>query len=61
MLKIKPTLTADRFNESFLYNGILDLTNEGCNYGYEETGLNSSCYRYVTPSGQSIKLSLRKV
>ena len=45
MLKIKPTLTADRFNESFLYNGILDLTNEGCNYGYEETGLNSSCYR----------------
>ena len=45
MLNIKPTLTSDRFGSAFLYNGTLDLTKEGCNYGYAETGLNSSCYR----------------
>ena len=30
-LYIKPTLTATRFGESFLYNGVLDLNKEGCN------------------------------
>ena len=30
-LFIKPTLTADRFSEDFLYNGVLDLNQEGCN------------------------------
>jgi len=33
-LFIKPTLTADRFNEGFLYNGTLDLNAEGCNINY---------------------------
>ncbi|XP_065557525.1 beta-1,3-glucan-binding protein-like isoform X1 [Artemia franciscana] len=31
ILHIKPTLTADRFSEEFLYNGVLDLNQEGCN------------------------------
>ena len=31
VLYIKPTLTADRFGEDFLYNGVLDLNQEGCN------------------------------
>jgi beta-glucanase (GH16 family) len=31
ILYIKPTLTADRFSEDFLYNGVLDLNQEGCN------------------------------
>jgi len=42
MLHIKPTFTADRFNESFLYNGTLNLLKEGCNY---DAGLTSSCLR----------------
>jgi len=35
ILYIKPTLTADRFNESFLTSGVLNLTKEGCNVNYE--------------------------
>ncbi len=35
VLYIKPTLTADRFGESFLTTGPLDLTNEGCNLNIE--------------------------
>lgn len=31
VLFIKPTLTADRFDTDFLYNGTLDLNLEGCN------------------------------
>ncbi len=31
VLFIKPTLTADRFNNNFLYTGTLDLNREGCN------------------------------
>ena len=31
ILYIKPTLTADRFGEQFLFNGTLDLNKEGCN------------------------------
>ena len=34
-LFIKPTLTSDRFGESFLYNGVLDLNKEGCNVNNE--------------------------
>lgn len=30
-LRLRPTLTADRFGEEFLYNGTLDLWKEGCN------------------------------
>lgn len=33
-LFIKPTLTADRFGEDFLYDGVLDLNPEGCNVNY---------------------------
>ena len=40
-----PTLTADRFDEAFLYNGTLNLTAEGCNYVGPE-GFSSSCVRY---------------
>ncbi|XP_046456406.1 beta-1,3-glucan-binding protein-like [Daphnia pulex] len=35
ILYIKPTLTADRFDEDFLYNGELDLNQEGCNVDWE--------------------------
>lgn len=35
ILYIKPTLTADRFNASFLTKGVLNLTKEGCNVNYE--------------------------
>lgn len=35
ILYIKPTLTADRFGEDFLYNGVLDLNQEGCNVDWE--------------------------
>ena len=31
VLYIKPTLTADQYGNDFLYNGVLDLTKEGCN------------------------------
>ena len=31
ILHIRPTLTADRFGEDFLYDGVLDLGSEGCN------------------------------
>lgn len=34
VLHIRPTLTADRFGEDFLYNGTLDLRPEGCNIDY---------------------------
>ena len=30
VLYIKPTLTADEYGEEFLYNGFLDLAQEGC-------------------------------
>jgi beta-glucanase (GH16 family) len=32
---MKPTLTADRYGEEFLYNGRLDLNQEGCNNNNE--------------------------
>ncbi|XP_046646573.1 beta-1,3-glucan-binding protein-like [Daphnia pulicaria] len=35
MLFIKPTLTADRFDNNFLYSGTLDLNKEGCNINWE--------------------------
>jgi len=35
VLYIKPTLTADRFGEDFLYNGEFNLWEEGCNIDYE--------------------------
>ena len=35
VLFIKPTLTADRFNKNFLYNGVLDLNKEGCNVNWD--------------------------
>jgi len=35
LLYIKPTLTADRFDEEFLYNGVLDLNDEGCNINWD--------------------------
>lgn len=34
VLHIKPTFTADRFGQDFLYNGTLDLWPEGCNVNY---------------------------
>ncbi|KAK4020527.1 hypothetical protein OUZ56_002493 [Daphnia magna] len=34
VLHIRPTLTADRFGQDFLYNGTLDLWPEGCNVNY---------------------------
>jgi len=34
VLYLKPTLTADRYGEDFLYNGTLDLWDEGCNVNY---------------------------
>lgn len=39
ILYIKPTLTADRFSEDFLYNGVLDLYAEGCN-----VDIDGGCY-----------------
>jgi hypothetical protein len=39
ILYIKPTLTADRFGEAFLYNGTLDLYKEGCN-----VDIDGGCY-----------------
>nr|CAH0106512.1 unnamed protein product [Daphnia galeata] len=39
ILYIKPTLTADRFGEDFLYNGVLDLNQEGCN-----VNIDGGCY-----------------
>ncbi len=42
ILYIKPTLTADRFDEDFLYNGELDLNQEGCNVDWE-----GGCYVYL--------------
>jgi hypothetical protein len=30
-LHMRPTLTSDRFGEDFLFNGTLDLTDDGCN------------------------------
>jgi len=46
VLYIKPTLTADRFGEDFLYNGTLDLRPEGCNVNY-----NGGC---IAVAGQDI-------
>jgi hypothetical protein len=42
VLYIKPTLTADRFGEDFLYNGTLDMWKEGCNVNY-----NGGCIAYA--------------
>ena len=42
VLHIRPTLTADRFGEDFLYNGTLDLWPEGCNVNY-----NGGCVTYM--------------
>lgn len=42
VLHIRPTLTADRFGQDFLYNGTLDLWPEGCNVNY-----NGGCVAYV--------------
>lgn len=39
VLFIKPTLTADRFNNNFLYTGTLDLNKEGCNLN-----IDNGCY-----------------
>lgn len=41
-----PTLTQERFPDqpNFLYEGVLDLTLEGCNYVGPE-GFSSSCVR----------------
>ena len=33
LLYLKPTLTADRFGEDFLFNGVLDLKPDGCTAG----------------------------
>ena len=41
-MHIRPTLTADRFGQDFLYNGTLDLWPEGCNVNY-----NGGCVAYV--------------
>lgn len=30
-LHMRPTLTADTFGEDFLFNGTIDLTDDGCN------------------------------
>jgi beta-glucanase (GH16 family) len=45
-LYIKPTLTADQYSNAFLYNGTLNLNNEGCNVNYD-----NGCIIY---SGQEI-------
>ncbi len=42
VLYMRPTLTADRFGEDFLYNGTLDLWKEGCNVNY-----NGGCIAYA--------------
>lgn len=39
ILYIKPTLTADRYGEDFLYNGVLDLNQDGCN-----VNIDGGCY-----------------
>ena len=44
LLYIKPTLTADRFGESFLYHGKLDLNNDGCNLN-----IDNGCVVYDEP------------
>jgi len=46
-----PTLTQERFPDqpNFLYEGVLDLTLEGCNYVGPE-GFSSSCVRLVPNS-----------
>ncbi|KAI9558646.1 hypothetical protein GHT06_015435 [Daphnia sinensis] len=46
ILFIKPTLTAHRFSNDFLYTGTLDLNNEGCNIDW-----NGGC---VIQSGEEI-------
>lgn len=43
VLHIRPTLTADRFGEDFLYEGTLDLWPEGCNAYADSNG----CVVYV--------------
>ncbi len=44
ILHIVPTLTADQYGNSFLYNGTLDLNKQGCNFIGPEN-LSSSCLR----------------
>ena len=46
-LFIKPTLTSDRFGESFLYNGVLDLNKEGCNVNNEGGCVVYTDYIYI--------------
>lgn len=41
VLFIKPTLTADRFGNDFLYTGTLDLNKEGCNVNWD-----NGCFVY---------------
>lgn len=33
LLYVRPTLTAERFGEDFLFNGTLDLRPDGCTAG----------------------------
>ena len=41
MLVIKPSLTADEYGEDFLYNGELNLWEEGCT---EDMNIDGGCY-----------------
>ena len=41
VLYLIPTLTADEFGEDFLYNGFIDLTEEGCT---DEMNIDGGCY-----------------
>jgi len=58
MLVIKPTLTADEYGEDFLYNGELNLWEEGCD---ESMNIENGCDvtaggDYIIPPIQSAKL-----
>jgi len=56
VLYIKPTLTADRFGEDFLFNGTLDLRPEGCNVNY-----NGGCVASVPISHLHFKSTHPKI
>ncbi|EFX89068.1 hypothetical protein DAPPUDRAFT_28775, partial [Daphnia pulex] len=49
VLYIKPTLTADRFGEDFLYNGTLDMWKEGCNVNYNGGCIATSAEDIINP------------
>ena len=47
VLHIRPTLTAERFGDDFLYNGTLDLRSKGCNIPWLNKFQLNGCVAYA--------------